>query len=120
MIRTYNEMYLDDAVECLGAAVEYAVLFCNMDGQEFLDLLDASWVTDEFGRGNVRYISGISGFYRHSLAGAGIVLPVFILTICFRYGIGTGSQCKGDYTSGVGHIVSNHGARSSSLRSTSL
>ena len=37
MIRAYDEMYLDDAMECLGTAVEYAVLFCSMDGQVFLD-----------------------------------------------------------------------------------
>ena len=61
MIRAYDEMYLDDAMECLGAAVEYAVLLRNMDGQEFLDLFVASGVADEFGRGNVKYISGTSG-----------------------------------------------------------
>ena len=61
MIRAYDEMYLDDAMECLGAAVEYAVLFCGMDGQEFLDLFVACGVADEFGRGNVKFISGMSG-----------------------------------------------------------
>ena len=61
MIRAYDEMYLDDAMECLGAAVEYAVLLRSMDGQAFLDLFVASGVADEFGRGNVKYISGMSG-----------------------------------------------------------
>lgn len=61
MIRAYDEMYLDDAMECLGSAVEYAVLFCDMDGQVFLDLFVASGVADEFGRGNVKFISGMSG-----------------------------------------------------------
>lgn len=61
MIRAYDEMYLDDAMECLGAAVEHAVLLRGMDGQEFLDLFVASGVADEFGRGNVKYISGMSG-----------------------------------------------------------
>ena len=46
MIHAYDEMYLDDAMECLGAAVEYAVLFCDMDGQTFLDLFVASGVAD--------------------------------------------------------------------------
>ena len=72
MIRAYDEMYLDDAVECLGAAVEYAVLSCGMDGQEFLDLFVASGVADEFGRGNVKFISGMSG----------IELARYILKIC--------------------------------------
>ena len=61
MIHAYDEMYLDDAMECLGAAVEYAVLLRGMDGQDFLDLFVASGVADEFGRGNVKYISGMSG-----------------------------------------------------------
>lgn len=61
MIHAYDEMYLDDAMECLGAAVEYAVLFCGVDGQEFLDLFVASGVADEFGRGNVKFVSGMSG-----------------------------------------------------------
>lgn len=61
MIRAYDEMYLDDAMDCLGAAVEYAVLFCGMDGQAFLDLFVACGVAGEFGRGNVKYISGMSG-----------------------------------------------------------
>ena len=46
MIRAYDEMYLDDAMECLGAAVEYAVLLRGMDGQAFLDLFVASGIAD--------------------------------------------------------------------------
>ena len=74
MIRAYDEMYLDDAMECLGAAVEYAVLLCDMDGQEFLDLFVASSVADEFGRGNVKFISGMSGIElaRHVLKMCGM------------------------------------------------
>ena len=74
MIRAYDEMYLDDAMECLGAAVEYAVLHCNVGGQEFLDLFVAGGVADEFGRGNVKYISGMSGIElaRHILSKCGV------------------------------------------------
>ena len=61
MIHAYDEIYLDDAMETLGSAVEYAVLFCGMDGQEFLNLFIISGLSDEFGRGNVKYISGMSG-----------------------------------------------------------
>lgn len=61
MTRAYDEVYLDDAMETLGGAVEYAVLFCGMDGGEFLDLFIASGIADEFGRGNVKFISGLSG-----------------------------------------------------------
>ena len=74
MIRAYDEMYLDDAMDCLGAAVEYAVLSCNTDGQAFFDLFVASGVSDEFGRGNVKFISGMSGIElaRHILKMCGM------------------------------------------------
>ena len=61
MIHAYDEVYLDDAMETLGGAVEYATLFCNIDGQEFIDLFVSSDISAEFGRGNVKYISGMSG-----------------------------------------------------------
>lgn len=72
MIRAYNEMYLDDAMECLGGALEYATLFCGMDGQEFLNLFIVCGAADEFGRGNVKFISGMSG----------IELARYVLTQC--------------------------------------
>ncbi len=73
MTRAYDEIYLDDAMETLGGAVEYAVLFCNTDGQEFIDLFIASGIADEFGRGNVKFISGMSGIElaRHVLKKCG-------------------------------------------------
>lgn len=61
MTHAYDEVFLEDAMETLGAAVEYAVLFCNMKGQEFLRLFVVSGVAEEFQRGNVSYISGMSG-----------------------------------------------------------
>lgn len=61
MIHAYDEIYLDDAMETLGSAVEYATLFCGLDGQVFLDLFLASGIADEFGRGNAKYVSGLSG-----------------------------------------------------------
>lgn len=61
MTHAYDEIYLDDAMETLGGAVEYATLFCNIDGQEFLDLFIVSAISEEFGKGNVKYISGMSG-----------------------------------------------------------
>ncbi len=61
MTHAYDEVFLEDAMETLGAAVEYAVLFCNMKGQEFLRLFIVSGVAEEFQRGNVSYISGMSG-----------------------------------------------------------
>lgn len=61
MTHAYSEVFLDDAMDTLGAAVEYAVLACGIDGQAFIDLFLASGIAGEFGRGNVTYISGMSG-----------------------------------------------------------
>lgn len=73
MTHAYDEIHLDDAMETLGGAVEYATLFCDVDGQEFLDLFIASSVADEYGRGNVKFISGMSGIElaRHVLEKCG-------------------------------------------------
>ena len=61
MTHAYDELYLDDAMEALGEAVEYATLFSKIDGQEFLDLFVTCGIAEEFGKGNVKYISGMSG-----------------------------------------------------------
>ena len=61
MIRAYDEIHLDDAMETLGNAIEYATLFCGVDGQEFIDLFITGGIADEFGKGNVKYTSGMSG-----------------------------------------------------------
>lgn len=61
MTHAYDEVFLEDAMEALGSAVEYAVLQCGMDGQEFLDLFVASGIAKEFGAGNPLLISGKSG-----------------------------------------------------------
>ena len=61
MTNAYAEIYLEDAMETLGSALEYAVFIGGIDGQKFLDLFIASEIAHEFGRGNVTYISGMSG-----------------------------------------------------------
>lgn len=77
MTNGYDEMYLEDAMETLGSAVEYAVLVANVPGQEFLNLFMASGIAHEFGRGNVKYISGMSGIElaRLVLDKCGLKLP---------------------------------------------
>ncbi len=61
MTYAYSDIYLEDAMDTLGSAMEYATLLCHMEGQEFLELFVASGIAEEFGRGNVTYISGMSG-----------------------------------------------------------
>ena len=72
MTHAYKEFFLDDAMETLGSAVEYAVLSLNIAGQEFLDLFLASGIAERSGRGDAMYVSGMSG----------IELTRKVLTIC--------------------------------------
>ena len=72
MTHAYKEYFLDDAMETLGSAVEYAVLSLNIAGQEFLDLFLASGIAERFGRGDATYVSGMSG----------IELARKVLTVC--------------------------------------
>lgn len=72
MTHAYKEYFLDDAMETLGSAMEYAVLSLKIDGQEFLDLFLASGIAERFGLGDAMYVSGMSG----------IELTRKVLTVC--------------------------------------
>ena len=72
MTHAYKEFFLDDAMETLGSAVEYAVLSLNIAGQEFLDLFLTSGIAGRFGQGDAMYLSGMSG----------IELARKVLTVC--------------------------------------
>ena len=72
MTHAYKEFFLDDAMETLGSAMEYAVLSLNIEGQEFLDLFLASGIAERFGQGDAMYLSGMSG----------IELARKVLTVC--------------------------------------
>lgn len=45
----------------LGEAFDYAVNACSLDIDEFMDLFIASGYSDSFGKGNPKYVSGLSG-----------------------------------------------------------
>lgn len=57
----YSEIFLSDAMDTLGEAIEYAVCMCGVDGQEFLNRFIASGVAEHFQEGEPRYLSGMSG-----------------------------------------------------------
>ncbi len=61
MTRAYAEEYLNDAMENLGEAFDYAVNACSLDIDEFMNLFIASGYGDSFGKGNPKYVSGLSG-----------------------------------------------------------
>ena len=77
MTNAYDEIYLDDATETLGSATEYAVLVADLSGEQFIDLFNTSGIAAEFGRGNVKYISGMSGIElcRLVMHKCGLTLP---------------------------------------------
>ena len=61
MTHAYAEKYLSDAMDNLGEAFDYAVNACSLDIDEFMDLFIASGYSDSFGKGNPKYVSGLSG-----------------------------------------------------------
>ena len=61
MIPAYNEMYLVDAMKCLGEAIDFASNSCNIDSVKFFDLFINSGISDRFSCGDSKIISGKSG-----------------------------------------------------------
>ena len=61
MMRAYDEIYLDDAMDNLGEAFDYAVNCCGLELEEFLDMFLSGRLADQFGRGVPRYVCGMSG-----------------------------------------------------------
>ncbi len=61
MMSAYSELYLDDAMYNLGDMVEYAVLDCGYDPDEFFGWFIASGIAGKFEKGNPKYITGMSG-----------------------------------------------------------
>jgi len=61
MIHAYDEMYLSDAMNALGEAMDYSVNCCKMSMDEFLDLFISSGYASQFEVGVSKIISGKSG-----------------------------------------------------------
>ena len=60
-MNAYDEMYLNDAMNCLGEAMDYSVNNCNMNMDEFLNLFISSGYASQFEVGVSKIISGKSG-----------------------------------------------------------
>lgn len=60
-MNAYAETYLSNAMENLGEAFDYAVNACGFTLDEFMELFLASGYADDFGNGNPKIISGLSG-----------------------------------------------------------
>lgn len=61
MTNAYSELYLDDAMENLGSMVDYAVGTCGFSPDEFMHRFISSGIAERFGRGNPKYVAGMSG-----------------------------------------------------------
>lgn len=61
MMHGYDREYLDDAMESLGEAMDYAANRCHMDMDEFLDILIGSGFAERFAAGEPKVVSGMSG-----------------------------------------------------------
>ena len=61
MIHAYDNQYLDDAMKCLGEAMDYAVNSCQIEMDEFLNLFIGTGYAEQFAAGVPKYVSGVSG-----------------------------------------------------------
>lgn len=61
MIHAYDNHYLDDAMKCLGEAMDYAANSCQMNMDSFLELFIGTGYAEQFAAGVPKYVSGVSG-----------------------------------------------------------
>lgn len=61
MIPAYDKQYLDDAMQNLGEALDFAVSVIHMDMDVFMSKFIQSNIADQFGQGVPKYVSGLSG-----------------------------------------------------------
>lgn len=61
MIHAYDKQYLDDAMKCLGEAMDYAANSCKTEPDSFLELFIGTGYAEQFASGVPKYVSGVSG-----------------------------------------------------------
>ena len=57
----YGEYYLDDAMNNLGEAVDYAVNACHISADDFMNMFVTSGYAEQFSSGVAKVVSGLSG-----------------------------------------------------------
>ena len=60
-MRAYYEGYLEQAQRILGDMMDFAVNTCEMDSDKFFTKFIISGVSEQFERGNPRYVAGMTG-----------------------------------------------------------
>lgn len=61
MIHAYQEIYLSKSQQVLGDAFDYAINFCHIPGDDFINLFLVSSISKKIEEGEVNYILGKSG-----------------------------------------------------------
>lgn len=61
MTRAYSESYLNEAAQNLGDMLDYAVNDCGLDADSFFDWFITCGLAEQFGKGNPKYVAGLSG-----------------------------------------------------------
>ena len=61
MNKAYNEIYLEDAMRNLGTAFDFAKNSYNIEMDDFYQLFINSGLSEKYEKGNVKYVSGMSG-----------------------------------------------------------
>lgn len=61
MIHSYDKSYLEDAMETMGEAMDYAANQCRMNLDKFLEVFIGSGYSERFEAGEPKVVSGISG-----------------------------------------------------------
>lgn len=60
-MKGYSELYLNDAKKNLGEMIEYTVVDLGYEPDEFFGYFISSGIADKFGKGNPKYVAGMSG-----------------------------------------------------------
>lgn len=61
MTYAYGEQYLDDAMNNLGEAIDYAVYACHISADDFMRMFVTSGYAKQFESGVAKVVSGLSG-----------------------------------------------------------
>ena len=88
MIPAYDKNIVEYAMDNLGCAMDYAVNILHLDGQEFLNLFASTGVAKEFGAGNFKYVTGMTG----------VDLTEEVLSIAGKGYRKTNEEISGDYS----------------------
>lgn len=60
-MKAYNELFMYDAVRCMAEMMDYAVNECGIEPELFFNRFIGLGYAREFGKGNLKYVAGMSG-----------------------------------------------------------